>query len=151
MAQVEKNLPAVWETWVQSLHREDATGPRGPVLCKRSHRARRPRLQSSPRPPQREDACLLQPRPHPAKNNLFITECKPRAAAGLGPGGGCLGEQASEGVARRREQESDAWGHSRAAFGTGTARELTLLARPHPRPHFLFFCPLSWSQHTASS
>ena len=42
MAQVEKNLPAVWETWVQSLHREDATGPRGPVLCKRSHRKEQP-------------------------------------------------------------------------------------------------------------
>ena len=43
VAQVEKNLPAVWETWVQSLHREDATGPRGPVLCKRSHGKEQPK------------------------------------------------------------------------------------------------------------
>ena len=28
MAQIIKNLPAVWETWVQSLGREDSPGGR---------------------------------------------------------------------------------------------------------------------------
>ena len=110
---------------------------------------RRPQLQSGPRPPHRDAACLQQPRPRPAENNLFIKECTPRAVTGRGQGGGCLGEQASEGVARRRERERVAWGHSRAVSGTGTGRELALLAGPHPRPHFLFFGPLSWSQHAA--
>ena len=88
VAQAEKNLPAVWETWVQSLHRRRHGSPGARALQEKPRQgaAQRPRLQSGPHPPQREDACLQQPRPRPSKNNLFIKECKPRAQGGGRPG-----------------------------------------------------------------
>ena len=69
VAQAEKNLPAVWETWVQSLHREDTTGPRGPVLCKRSHGKEQPSDHGCRAAP----ACGKETKPAPSKaENKYI-------------------------------------------------------------------------------
>ena len=59
---------------------------------------------------------------------------------GPGQGGGCLGEQASEGVAQRRERGRVAWEHSRAVFGTGTTHELTARRAP-PKTSLPLFRP----------